>query len=288
MDVLTNRSVIKEIMEKNGFTFKKSLGQNFIVNPSICPRIAEMGGLTPEMGVIEVGAGIGVLTAELAKRAKKVVCIEIDDRLFPVLDETLKDFDNIKLIHNDILKVDLPKLIAEEFVGMEVCVCANLPYYITSPIIMNLLEQNLPIKSITVMVQKEAADRICAAPGTRECGAISAAISYYATPEVLFKVSKGSFMPPPNVDSAVIKLTLHDKSLVHIDNEKLMFKIVRGAFSQRRKTILNTLSSSMNVSKEETANIINSVGLSTNLRAEALTLDDFAKLTHKFDEYYNK
>ena len=153
MDALTNRNVIKDIMEKNGFTFKKSLGQNFIVNPSICPRIAEMGGVTSEMGVIEVGAGIGVLTAELAQRAKKVVCIEIDDRLFPVLNETLKDFDNIKLIHNDILKVDLKKLIKEEFEDMEVCVCANLPYYITSPIFMNLLEQILPIKSITVMVQ---------------------------------------------------------------------------------------------------------------------------------------
>ena len=288
MDVLTNRSVIKDIMEKNGFTFKKSLGQNFIVNPSICPRIAEMGGVTSEMGVIEVGAGIGVLTAELAQRAKKVVCIEIDDRLFPVLNETLKDFDNIKLVHNDILKVDLPKLIEEEFEGMDVCVCANLPYYITSPIIMNLLEQNLPIKSITVMVQKEAADRICAEPGTRECGAISAAISYYSKPEVLFKVSKGSFMPPPNVDSAVIKLTLRHNDKINVQNESLMFKIVRGAFSQRRKTILNTLSSSMGVSKEDTANIIESVGLATNLRAEALTLSDYAALTEAFDKHLNK
>ena len=288
MDVLTNRSVIKDIMEKNGFTFKKSLGQNFIVNPSICPRIAEMGGVTSEMGVIEVGAGIGVLTAELAQRAKKVLCIEIDDRLFPVLNETLKDFDNIKLVHNDILKVDLPKLIEEEFEGMDVCVCANLPYYITSPIIMNLLEQNLPIKSITVMVQKEAADRICAEPGTRECGAISAAISYYSKPEVLFKVSKGSFMPPPNVDSAVIKLTLRHNDKINVQNESLMFKIVRGAFSQRRKTILNTLSSSMGVSKEDTANIIESVGLATNLRAEALTLSDYAALTEAFDKHLNK
>lgn len=282
MEPLTNRNVIKDLMEQTGFTFSKALGQNFIVNPSICPRIAEHGGATSERGVIEIGAGIGVLTAELARRAKKVICIEIDDRLFPILDKTLAEFNNVKLVHSDVLKVDLKKLIAEEFSGMEVVVCANLPYYITSPIIMSLLEQRLPIRSITVMVQKEAAQRICAKPGTRECGAISAAISYYSTPQVLFQVSRGSFMPAPEVDSSVIRLDIHQEPPVAVKNEELLFQVVKGAFSQRRKTILNTLSSSMGRNKDEIRHILLEAGVAENARAEALTLQDFAKLADAF------
>ena len=171
---LTNLSAIREIADKFGFTFSKSLGQNFLINPSVCPRIAEMGGADENTGVIEIGAGFGVLTQELAKRAKKVVAVELDSRLIPVLQYTLADYDNVKVINEDVLKVDLPKLIAEEFLGMDVVVCANLPYYITSPIIMALLEQRLPIKAVTVMVQKEAGDRLCAPMPSRECGAVTA------------------------------------------------------------------------------------------------------------------
>lgn len=284
MEPLTNRAVIKDLMERNGFTFSKALGQNFIVNPSVCPRIAEQGGVTAETGVIEIGAGIGVLTAELARQGKKVVCIEIDSRLLPILDETLADCDNVKLVNSDVLKVDLHRLIAEEFAGMEVVVCANLPYYITSPIIMALLEQRLPVKSITVMVQKEAAQRICAKPGTRECGAISAAIAYYSSPSVLFGVSRGSFMPAPEVDSTVIRLDVHEKPPVEVLDEATLFKVVRGAFCQRRKTILNTLSSSLGLDKARMRELLCAAGVAEGLRAEALTLADFAGIA---DQVYS-
>ncbi|MEG2073528.1 MAG: 16S rRNA (adenine(1518)-N(6)/adenine(1519)-N(6))-dimethyltransferase RsmA, partial [Angelakisella sp.] len=273
-----NSTVLRELMERNGFTFSKSLGQNFIVNPSICPKIAEQGGATPETGVIEIGAGIGVLTAELARQAKKVVCIEIDHRLLPILDETLGDFDNVTIINDDVLKVDLRELIAREFAGMEVVVCANLPYYITSPIIMALLEQRLPIRAITVMVQKEAAQRICAPPGTRECGAISAAICYYSSPRVLFQVARGSFMPAPEVDSTVIRLDIHSAPPVAVVDEAMLFAVVRGAFGQRRKTILNTLSSSLGMDKERVKGILDAAGVGQSMRAEALTLEDFARI----------
>ena len=186
MGRLTDRGVIRDVMERHGFTFSKSLGQNFIVNPSVCPRIAQEGGAAPGVGVIEIGAGIGVLTAELARRADKVVCVEIDRRLLPILAETLAEFSNITIVNADVMKTDLAALIAREFPGMEVVVCANLPYYITSPILMSLLEQRLPIRSITVMVQKEAAQRICALPGSREVGAVSIAVRYYSQPRVLF------------------------------------------------------------------------------------------------------
>ncbi len=281
MEPLTNRSVIKEIMERNGFTFSKALGQNFIVNPSVCPRIAEQGGAVPEGGVIEIGAGVGVLTAELARRAKKVVCIEIDSRLLPILDETLGEFDNIKIVNEDVLKVDLPRLIREEFPGMEVVVCANLPYYITSPILMALLEQRLPIRSITVMVQKEAAQRICAKPGSRQAGAITAAVHYYSTPRMLFPVSRGSFLPSPEVDSAVIRLDVNKEPPVEVQDEKLFFTVVRGAFGQRRKTILNTLSAALGLEKETVRELLIQAQLRENARAEELTLADFAALTNR-------
>ncbi len=190
---LSNIGNIKAILSKHGFTFSKSLGQNFLINPSVCPRMAEYGGAEKGVGVIEVGPGIGVLTCELAKRADKVVSVELDKRLLPVLDETLSEFDNIKIVNDDILKIDLKKLIAEEFDGMEVVVCANLPYYITSPVIMKLLEDKLPIKALTVMVQKEAAQRICADVGTRQSGAVTVAVNYYAKPSMLFGVFQQDF-----------------------------------------------------------------------------------------------
>lgn len=278
MEPLTNRTVIRQVMEKHGFTFSKALGQNFIVNPSVCPRIAEEGGAAPGVGVIEIGAGIGVLTAELARRAQKVVCIEIDARLLPILEETLADFSNVTIVNQDVMKTDLAALIAREFPGLEVVVCANLPYYITSPILMSLLEQRLPIRSVTVMVQREAARRICAPPGTREAGAISAAVRYYSNPKILFPVSRGSFLPAPEVDSAVIRLDILPEPPVAVPSEKAFFAVVRGAFGQRRKTVLNTLSAALNLPKEETRSLLEAAGVSPAARAEELILPQFAAI----------
>ncbi len=278
MGRLTDRGVIRDVMERHGFTFSKSLGQNFIVNPSVCPRIAQEGGAAPGVGVIEIGAGIGVLTAELARRADKVVCVEIDRRLLPILAETLAEFSNITIVNADVMKTDLAALIAREFPGMEVVVCANLPYYITSPILMSLLEQRLPIRSITVMVQKEAAQRICAQPGTRDSGAISAAVRYYSQPRVLFPVSRGSFLPAPEVDSAVIRLDLHPTPPGAVADEATLFRVIRGAFGQRRKTVLNTLSAALELPKEETRALLEQAGVPATARAEALTLEQFAAI----------
>ncbi len=278
MGRLTDRGVIRDVMERHGFTFSKSLGQNFIVNPSVCPRIAQEGGAAPGVGVIEIGAGIGVLTAELARRADKVVCVEIDRRLLPILAETLAEFSNITIVNADVMKTDLAALIAREFPGMEVVVCANLPYYITSPILMSLLEQRLPIRSITVMVQKEAAQRICAQPGTRDSGAISAAVRYYSQPRVLFPVSRGSFLPAPEVDSAVIRLDLHPTPPVAVADEATLFRVIRGAFGQRRKTVLNALSAALELPKEETRALLEQAGVPATARAEALTLEQFAAI----------
>lgn len=276
MQNLTNISVVKDILSRHGFTFSKSLGQNFIVNPSVCPRIAEEGGASSGTGVIEIGTGVGVLTAELAKRADKVVAIEIDDRLIPVLSETLSDFDNVKIINEDVLKVDLDKVIEEEFSGMDVYVCANLPYYITSPIIMSLLESRLNIRAITVMVQKEAATRLTAELGTRDVGAVTVAVRYYSEPKLLFNVSRGSFMPSPNVDSAVIRLDIKNEKKV--DDEKHFFKVVRAAFSQRRKTLSNSLSSGLSMDKKVITEAIKSVGLPESIRPEQLSMEDFINI----------
>ena len=279
---LTNLSAIREIADKFGFTFSKSLGQNFLINPSVCPRIAEMGGADENTGVIEIGAGFGVLTQELAKRAKKVVAVELDSRLIPVLQYTLADYDNVKVINEDVLKVDLPKLIAEEFPGMEVVVCANLPYYITSPIIMALLEQRLPIKAVTVMVQKEAGDRLCAPMPSRECGAVTAAVRYYSEPKVLFPVSRGSFCPAPNVDSMVIRLDVKDALPLEPEEEKKLFRVVKAAFGQRRKTLPNTLSAGLGISKAEAAEKLAAAGLKPTARAEELSMEQFCRLAKEF------
>ena len=278
MSKLSNIGTIKDILNRYGFTFSKALGQNFLINPSVCPRIAELGGARPGAGVIEIGSGIGVLTEELAQRADKVVCIELDSRLMPVLDETLAGYHNIKIINEDVLKVDLQKLIADEFAGMEVAVCANLPYYITSPIIMSLLEQRLPISSITVMVQKEAAVRICAKPGSRECGALSLAVSYYSEAKQLFSVSRGSFMPAPEVDSAVIRLDVRKEPPIQVKSEDVLFRVIRAGFSQRRKTICNCLASGLGISKEKAAQALEEAKVSPQARAEKLTLEEFGRL----------
>lgn len=277
---LSNIGTIKEILSKYGFTFSKSLGQNFLINPSVCPRMAEYGGAEKGVGVIEVGPGIGVLTCELAKRADKVVAVELDKRLLPVLNETLAEFDNIKVVNDDILKIDLRKLIEDEFEGMEVVVCANLPYYITSPVIMKLLEDKLPIKALTVMVQKEAAQRICAEVGTRQSGAVTVAVNYYSTPQLLFNVSAGSFMPAPKVDSAVIRLDILENPRVQLKNEKLFFRIIKSAFGQRRKTLSNSLSSGLSLSKGDIINALETAGVPANYRAEQLTMQQLADIAN--------
>lgn len=280
MENLSNISTIRDILSRHGFQFSKALGQNFLVNPTVCPRIAEEGNAKSGAGIIEIGTGIGVLTAELAKRADKVVAIEIDTRLMPVLDETLAEFQNIKIINDDVLKVDLNHLIAEEFPEMEVSVCANLPYYITSPIIMGLLEARLPIKSITVMVQKEAAVRICAEPGTRDAGAVSLAVRYFSTPKLLFHVSRGSFMPAPNVDSCVIRLDVREQTPDNIVDERFFFRLVRAAFSQRRKTLVNPVASALQIPKEKIKESLDTLGIKQTARAEELTLEEFIALSN--------
>lgn len=283
MNRLTDISYIKGVLQKHGFTFSKSLGQNFLTNPNVCPRMAQMSGASDRVGVIEVGPGAGVLTAELAKISHKVVAIELDKRLLPVLDETLAEYKNIKVINDDIMKIDLRKVINDEFPNGDVVICANLPYYITSPVIMRLLEERLPIQSITVMVQKEAAERICALPGTRESGAISAAVHYYSEPEILFKVSKGSFIPAPKVDSAVIKLNVLKQPIVSVDNEKLFFKIIKASFMQRRKNLSNSLCSGLSISKPQIIEILSSAGISPTVRAEEVTMNQFAAIANELE-----
>lgn len=278
MQNLSDISVIRGILEKHGFNFSKALGQNFLINPSVCPRMAEYSLADENTGVIEIGAGIGVLTAELAKIAKKVVCVELDTRLLPILDETLSDFDNIEIINADVMKTDLKALIEEKFQGMDVVVCANLPYYITSPVITMLLESRLPIKAVTVMIQKEAADRLCTPVGSRDSGAITVCTNYYAEVKQLFNVSRGSFMPAPNVDSTVIRLDIRENPAVKVSDEKKFFKMVKAAFAQRRKTALNSISSGMGLSKTQVADALRASGLDENVRAEKLTMDELATL----------
>lgn len=284
MQNLTNLGTIRTIMDRFGFTFSKSLGQNFIVNPSVCPKIAELGGAEPEVGVLEIGAGFGVLTNELAARAEKVVVVELDSRLLPVLSYTLSDHKNVKVINQDILKTDLPALLAEEFGEMEVVVCANLPYYITSPILMMLLESRLPVKSITVMVQKEAGERICAVMPSRACGAVTAAVRYYSEPQILFPVSRGSFYPSPNVDSMVVRLDVKKELPLEGEAEKRLFRVVKAAFGQRRKTLVNTLSSGLKIEKARAAEAIAEAGLKPTIRAEELSLDEFIRLSQILTE----
>ena len=285
MQNLSNIGVVKDILNRHGFSFSKVLGQNFLINPSVCPRMAEMGNAKEGWGIIEIGAGFGVLTVELAQRADKVVCVEIDSRLLPILDETLADFDNIKIVNEDVLKVDLAELIKQEFPGKKVAICANLPYYITSPIIMNILEAHLPIESLTVMVQKEAAQRICAPLASREVGAVSVAVQYYAEPKILFPVSRGSFMPAPDVDSAVIRLDIRKEPPVKVEKEENFFKVVKGAFSQRRKTLSNTLSSAFAMSKADVNSWLESAGVAANLRAEQLTMEQFAAIANALQNF---
>lgn len=280
MKNLTNINTIKELLEKYGFKFSKSLGQNFLINPSVCPKIAELGKAEKGYGILEIGTGFGTLTAELAKRADKVTAVEIDSRLLPVLEETLSDFNNINVINDDIMKVNIKELIATEFSGMKRAVCANLPYYITSPVIMYLLESEIDVDAITVMVQKEAAQRLCAEVGTREAGAITAAVRYYGEAEMLFQVSRGSFMPAPNVDSAVIQIRPADTIKQLVEDKDIFFKVIKSGFSQRRKTMANSLSSLLGISKENLYNIFDEMGITRTVRIEQLSIEQLAEFSN--------
>ena len=280
MPTLTDLSTIRDLCARYDFELSKGFGQNFIINPGICPRIADAAGIGPGWGALEVVPGIGVLTEQLCKRADKVVSIEVDKRLPPLLEETMADYDNFKLVLNDVLKVDLKALLAQEFGDKPVAVCANLPYYITSPILMRLLEEKLPIRNITVMVQKEAAQRLCAAPGTRDAGAISYAVSYYAEPKLLFSVQPGSFYPAPKVTSAVIRLDVREKPSVEVPNgdEATFFALIRAAFSQRRKTAANAIANGLHLPKAQVLAALQTAGLDERSRPEQLTLQDYCAL----------
>lgn len=274
-------SKTKEIVLKYGFRFSKSLGQNFLVDGNIIKNICEGADITEADGVIEIGPGIGTLTQQLSRYAKKVVAIELDKKLIPILEDTLEGIDNIKVINRDVLKVDLEKLIEEEFEGLNVKVVANLPYYITTPIIMKLLETKLPIESISVMIQKEVAERMIANPGKKDYGALSVAVQYYSKPEIITIVPKTVFIPQPNVDSAVIKLDIYKNPPVDVVDDRLMFSVVKSAFGQRRKTILNALSGGyLELDKETIKEVLEIADIDPKKRGEVLSIEDFAHISN--------
>ncbi len=282
---LADKRNVRAILEAEGFSFKKSLGQNFLIDESVCPKMAEAAA-DSETGVLEIGPGAGVLTRELCERAQRVVAIELDRRLEPVLKKTLADFSNVKVIFGDAMKLDLKKIIAEEFSRCSrVTVCANLPYYITSPLVMSLLESRLPIESITVMVQKEAADRLCAEVGSRKAGAVTVAVDYYSEASELFFVPREAFLPAPKVDSAVINLKIRRKPPVSISDEEFFFKLVRACFAQRRKTLLNTVSNTMGIDKAVLKAAIEEAGLTESVRGETLCMQALAELCEKIKKH---
>ncbi len=284
---LTDIGYVKQLLERHGFHFSKALGQNFLINPSVCPRIAELGNAAEGFGILEIGTGVGTLTAELARRADKVRAVELDDRLFPILEETLAEFDNVKVVHGDAMKYDLAALIREEFEGLRVAVCANLPYYITSPMIMRLLEERLPIETITVMVQKEAAQRLCAPIGSRESGAVSVAVAYYGEARQLFQVSRGSFMPAPNVDSAVIQIAIHQEPKWKVKDESLFFRMVKTGFSQRRKQLAGVLAGGLGIAKPRMQEMFAAADLAPSVRIEALDMPALVRLCDAIHDAQN-
>lgn len=275
----------KEILNKYGFSFKKSLGQNFLIDPNILRNIVGHAHLTENSGAIEIGPGIGALTEHLARNAKKVVSFEIDQRLLPVLEDTLSPYDNVKIVHSDILKADVKQVIEEEMPNIEdIMVVANLPYYVTTPILLKLLNDRLPIRGFVVMMQKEVADRITAKPGTKEYGSLSIAIQYYCTAEVAMVVPKTVFMPQPNVDSAVIRLIKHDKPPVQVIDEDFLFDVTRACFVQRRKTIFNNLQAGLINGKKEKEAILKALeeaNIDPTRRGETLSIEEFGVLADK-------
>ncbi len=274
---LTSPKTIRTIAEQFGFTFKKGLGQNFLTSQTVLEEIADAAEIDGG-GVLEIGPGFGVLTQELSKHAKKVVSIEIDERLNDVLDYTLAECENVKIINADVMKTDLPKLIADEFGNERISVAANLPYYITTPIITMLLEQKLAINNIVIMIQKEVAQRLNAQPGTKDYGAITLLCRYYTEPEIITTVPAGLFVPPPKVDSAVLKLRILDEPAVKVKDEAVFFKTVKAAFAQRRKTLLNCLAQAFPMSKPELTELMESIGITPSRRGETLSIEEFAKL----------
>lgn len=270
-----------EILQKYNFSFQKKFGQNFLIDTHVLERIIKEAEITKDDMVLEIGPGIGTMTQYLCENARKVVAVEIDNNLIPILKETLGSYDNVCVINEDILKVDINKLVLEENEGKPIKVVANLPYYITTPIIMGLFEKKVNVDSITVMVQKEVALRMQAGPGTKDYGALSLAVQYYSEPDIVANVPPNCFMPRPNVSSAVIRMKLHKQPKVIIENESLLFKIIRASFSQRRKTLVNSInnSSELSISKEHVAAALNEMGLSENIRGEALTLEQFGELS---------
>ena len=275
-----------EVLQKYDFVFQKKFGQNFLIDSHVLDKIVSAAGITKDDFILEIGPGIGTMTQYLAASARKVFAVEIDKALIPILEDTLKEFDNVQVINQDILKVDNKKLAEEHNDGKPIKVVANLPYYITTPIIMGLFESQVPIDSITVMVQKEVADRMKVGPGTKDYGALSLAVQYYAEPYIVANVPPNCFMPRPKVGSAVIRLTRHEKPPVEVADEKLMFRLIRASFNQRRKTLANGLNNSpeLSYSKEEIQQTIEKCGFKAGIRGEALTLEDFAKLANAFSE----
>ena len=270
-----------EVLQKHKFNFQKKFGQNFLIDTHVLERIMDAAEITKEDCVVEIGPGIGTMTQYLAERAGEVVAVEIDKNLIPILKETLADYDNVTVINEDILKVDLNQIVQEKNGGKPVKVVANLPYYITTPIIMGLFENRVPLKSITIMVQKEVADRMQVGPGTKDYGALSLAVQYYAKPEIVANVPPNCFIPRPNVGSAVIKLARYEQPPVMVKDEKFMFSLIRASFNQRRKTLVNGLTNAQNlsVSKEKVAAALEEMQLSPTVRGEALTLEQFARLS---------
>jgi 16S rRNA (adenine1518-N6/adenine1519-N6)-dimethyltransferase len=282
MEKLSNPQRTIEVIKKYEFCFQKKFGQNFLIDGHVLDKIIAGAGVTKEDMVLEIGPGIGTMTQYLAEAAGRVVAVEIDRNLLPILEETLQAYENVSVIHADVLSLDLNQLVQEQNNGRPIKVVANLPYYITTPIIMALFEQHVPIDNITVMVQKEVAARMKAGPGTKDYGALSLAVQYYAEPYIVANVPCNCFMPRPNVDSAVIRLTKYDKPQVAVSDEALLFKLIRASFNQRRKTLVNGLKNSaeLSFSKEQVAEAIEKAGLSPSVRGEALTLEQFAQLTN--------
>ena len=277
-----------EVLQKYQFHFAKKFGQNFLIDTHVLDKIVRAAEITPEDYVLEIGPGIGTLTQYLCESAKHVFAVEIDDNLIPILQDTLSAYDNVTVIHNDVLKLDINKLVEEKCEGKRIKVVANLPYYITTPILMGLFESHVPMESVTVMVQKEVAQRMQALPGGKDYGALSLAVQFYAEPYIVAYVPPNCFMPRPNVGSAVIRLTSHKKP-VAVKNEKLMFDIIRASFNQRRKTLVNGLYNvgGLNKSKEELAAVLESIGLAANVRGETLTLEQFAALSDALSKSAN-
>jgi 16S rRNA (adenine1518-N6/adenine1519-N6)-dimethyltransferase len=282
MATLGNPKNTIEILNKYRFVFQKKFGQNFLIDTHVLDKIVQAAAITKEDFVLEIGPGIGTLTQYLCENAREVVAVEIDRMLIPILEDTLSEYDNVTVINNDILKLDLNALVQERNEGRPIKVVANLPYYITTPIIMDLFERRLPLKNITVMVQKEVAERMQAAPGGKEYGALSLAVQYYAQPYIAANVPPNCFMPRPNVGSAVINLTLHEEAPIQVKEEKLLFKLIRASFNQRRKTLVNGLNNSQELSftKEQILQALTSLQLPETIRGEALSLAQFAALAN--------